>query len=145
MVGIFQRGHLPNLLNFASTGLIDTATPITMFCIAFGPSMDYEVFLLSRNKEEYDRTGDNTASVALGLERTGRLVTAAAAVLAVLSIAFATSEITFIKLLGVMRLAGKANGWAPAPLRRIQQRWGISDGEPPAPSAVLPDEDRVRV
>jgi RND superfamily putative drug exporter len=166
MVWIFQQGHLSKLLNFTPTGLIDTTTPITMFCIAFGLSMDYEVFLLSRIKEEYDRTGDNTASVALGLERTGRLVTAAAAVLAVVFIAFATSQITFIKLLGVglalavlmdatlirgtlvpafMRLAGKANWWAPAPLRRIQQRWGISDAEPPAPSAVLPNEDRVRV
>jgi RND superfamily putative drug exporter len=128
--------------------------------------MDYEVFLLSRIKEEYDRTGDNTASVTLALERTGRLVTAASAVLAVVFIAFATSQITFIKLLGValalavlvdatlirgtlvpalMRLAGKANWWAPAPLRRVQQRWGISDAATRAPSAMLPDEDRARV
>ena len=150
MVWIFQEGHLAGLLHFTPTGLIDTTTPITMFCIAFGLSMDYEVFLLSRIKEEYDRSGDNTSSVALGLERTGRLVTAAAALLAVVFVAFATSEITFIKLLGVgmalavlmdatlirgtlvpafMRLAGRANWWAPGPLRRFQQRWGVSDTE----------------
>jgi RND superfamily putative drug exporter len=166
MVWIFQQGHLSGLLHFTPTGLIDTTTPITMFCIAFGLSMDYEVFLLSRIKEEYDRSGDNTASVALGLERTGRLVTAAAALLAVVFIAFATSQITFIKLLGVglalavlmdatlirgtlvpafMRLAGKANWWAPAPLRRLHGRWGISDAEPPSPPAVLPEADRVHV
>jgi uncharacterized membrane protein YdfJ with MMPL/SSD domain len=75
MVWIFQQGHLSKLPNFSPTGLIDTTTPITMFCIAFGLSMDYEVSLLSRIKEEYDRTEDNTASVALGLPRTGRLVT----------------------------------------------------------------------
>jgi RND superfamily putative drug exporter len=164
MVWVFQEGHLSGLLNFTPTGLIDTTTPITMFCIAFGLSMDYEVFLLSRIKEEYDRTGDNTASVAVGLERTGRIVTAAAGLLSVVFIAFATSQITFIKLLGVglalavlmdatlirgplgpafMRLAGRANWWAPAPLRRFHQRYGIREAEPaheiqtePAPLAA---------
>src|SRR5207248_6306289 len=98
---IFQEGHLSKTLSFAATGNLDTTTPILMFCVAFGLSMDYEVFLLSRIKEEYDRTGNNTASVAIGLERTGRLVTAAAGLLAVVFIAFATSQVTFIKLLGV--------------------------------------------
>ena len=160
MVWVFQEGHLSKLLNFTPTGLIDTTTPIIMFCIAFGLSMDYEVFLLSRIKEEYDRSGDNTASVALGLERTGRIVTAAAALLAVVFIAFATSQITFIKLLGVglalavlmdatlirgtlvpafMRLAGRANWWAPGPLRRFHLRFGISDAEtPPAEPPAVP-------
>jgi putative drug exporter of the RND superfamily len=148
MVWIFQQGHLSGTLGFTPTGMIDTTTPILMFCIAFGLSMDYEVFLLSRIKEEHDRTGDNTASVAMGLERTGRIVTAAAALLAVVFIAFATSEIAFIKLLGVgmalavlmdatlirgtlvpafMRLAGRANWWAPAWLRRVHARIGISE------------------
>ena len=107
-----------------------------MFCIAFGLSMDYEVFLLSRIKEEYDRTGDNEHAVAVGLERTGRIVTAAAPLLALVFLAFATSSVTFIKLFGLglalavlvdatliraalvpafMRLAGDANWWAPAP------------------------------
>ena len=72
-----------------------------MFCIAFGLSMDYEVFLLSRIKEEHDATGDNTHSVAVGLERTGRIVTAAAALLAVTFLAFGTSGISFIKMFGL--------------------------------------------
>jgi RND superfamily putative drug exporter len=152
MVWIFQEGHLSGLLGFTPTGMIDTTTPILMFCIAFGLSMDYEVFLLSRIKEEYDRTGDNTASVALGLERTGGIVTAAAGLLAVVFIAFATSQITFIKLLGVglalavlmdatlirgtlvpafMRLAGRANWWAPRWLRRVHDRFGISESRGP--------------
>jgi RND superfamily putative drug exporter len=152
MVWIFQEGHLSGVLGFTPTGMIDTTTPILMFCIAFGLSMDYEVFLLSRIKEEYDRTGDNTASVAMGLERTGGIVTAAAGLLAVVFVAFATSQITFIKLLGVglalavvmdatlirgilvpafMRLAGRANWWAPRPLRRLHDRFGIREGEGP--------------
>lgn len=84
-----QDGHGAGLLGFTATGLTGSTTPILMF-IAFGLSMDYEVFLLSRIKEEHDRTGDNAASVAMGLERTGRIVTAAAALLAVTFIAFAT-------------------------------------------------------
>ncbi|HEX3540262.1 MAG TPA: MMPL family transporter [Acidimicrobiales bacterium] len=150
MVWIFQEGHLATWLHFTPTGTIDTTTPILMFCIAFGLSMDYEVFLLSRIKEEHDRTGDNVASVALGLERTGRLVTAAAALLAVVFLAFATSEVTFIKLFGIgltmavlvdatlvrgvlvpafMRLAGDANWWAPRPLAWLYDRIGLSESE----------------
>jgi len=161
MVFIFQDGHLANLLHFTSTGTLDSAMPVLMFCIAFGLSMDYEVFLLSRIKEEHDATGDNMKSVAVGLERSGRIVTAAAAILSVVFIAFATSEITFIKMFGVgmalavivdatlvrgalvpafMRLAGNANWWAPRPLRRLYERFGISESQPspaPAPGVVL--------
>ena len=157
MVWIFQQGHLAHALNFTPTGTIDTTTPILMFCIAFGLSMDYEVFMLSRIKEEHDRTGDNVGSVAVGLERTGRIVTALALGIAVVFIAFATSRITFIKLFGVglamavlvdatlvraalvpafMRLAGESNWWAPAPLRRLHQRIGISERETAAPLAA---------
>ena len=153
MVWIFQQGHGAGLLDFTATGLTDTTTPILMFCIAFGLSMDYEVFLLSRIKEEYDRTGDNEASVAAGLEHTGRIVTAAALLLSVTFLAFATSGITFIKLFGLglamavimdativratlvpafMKLAGDANWWAPAPLRRLQQRFGLHEAPPDA-------------
>ncbi|CRK55312.1 FIG01123256: hypothetical protein [Alloactinosynnema sp. L-07] len=149
MVWVFQEGHLRWLLgDFTVTGLIDIDTPVLMFCVAFGLSMDYEVFLLSRIKEEYHRTGDNTAAVAWGLQRTGRLVTAAAVLVAVILLAFATSGLTPLKLLGVglalavimdatlvrgilvpgvMRLAGRANWWAPAPLRRLHQKIGLSD------------------
>jgi RND superfamily putative drug exporter len=161
MVWIFQEGNGSGLLGFTATGMTDTTTPILMFCIAFGLSMDYEVFLLSRIKEEYDRTGDNTAAVAAGLERTGRIVTAAAALLAVTFIAFATSDITFIKLFGLglalavlmdatvvratlvpafMKLAGDANWWAPAWLRRVHDRFGFSEHAPePAGSVDLTD------
>ncbi len=149
MVWIFQEGHLSGWLgDFTVTGELDTSMPILMFCIAFGLSMDYEVFLLSRIKEEYDRAGDNTAAVAMGLQRTGRLVTSAAALMAIVFIAFASSGVTIIKMLGVgvalavlvdativrgllvpafMRIAGDANWWAPAPLKRLHARIGISE------------------
>jgi RND superfamily putative drug exporter len=159
MVWVFQQGHLSGLLDFTATGTLDTSTPILMFCIAFGLSMDYEVFLLSRIKEEHDRGADNTASVALGLERTGRIVTAAALLLAVVFAAFATSGISFIKMMGVgltlavlmdatlvrgalvpafMRLAGDANWWAPAPLRRFHDRFGLREAA--ADRAGAPDD-----
>jgi RND superfamily putative drug exporter len=148
MVWIFQDGNLSGFLDFTPTGSIDATTPILMFCVAFGLSMDYEVFLLSRIKEEYDRTGDNELSVARGLERTGRIVTAAALLIAVVFIAFASSNVTFIKLFGIgltlavlmdaflirgtlvpafMRLAGDWNWWAPKALRRLHDRIGISE------------------
>jgi len=160
MVWIFQDGHLAGLLDFSPTGRIDTTTPILMFCVAFGLSMDYEVFLLSRIKEEYDRSGDNTASVVAGLERTGRIVTAAALLLAVVLGAFATSKVMFIQLFGLglalavlldatliratlvpafMRLAGAANWWAPAPLRRLHARFGIREGEAAAGQEADPE------
>ncbi len=123
-----------------------------VFCIAFGLSMDYEVFLVSRIKEEYDANGgDNTAAVANGLQRTGRIMTAAAGVLSITFIAFAlTSHVTTIKLFGLamtlaivldatlvrgllvpsfLRLGGDANWWAPAPLHRIHERFGLSESD----------------
>jgi RND superfamily putative drug exporter len=148
MVWVFQEGHLSKLLGFTATGTLDSSNPILMFCIAFGLSMDYEVFLLSRIKEEHDKTGDNVGSVAIGLERTGRIVTAAAALLAIVFLAFVTSGITFIKMFGLgmalavvmdatlirgalvpafMRLAGGANWWAPRPLRRFHDRFGLKE------------------
>jgi putative drug exporter of the RND superfamily len=163
MVWIFQEGHLSGLLDFTATGSLNAAMPILMFCIAFGLSMDYEVMLLSRIKEEHDNGADSVRSVAVGLERTGRIVTAAAVLIAVVMIAFATSRVSFIKLFGVgltlavltdaflirgtlvpafMRLAGDWNWWAPGPLRRFHDRWGVSEhvdlddedaGGPPSP------------
>ncbi|GAA4460297.1 MMPL family transporter [Phytohabitans houttuyneae] len=141
MVWIFQDGHLSGLLGFTATGQLDVTMPILMFCVAFGLSMDYEVFLLSRIKEEYDRTGDNERAIATGLGRTGGLITAAALLLAVSFAAFGASGMSFLKLMGIglalavlmdatvirgllvpafMRLAGDANWWAPAPLRRLR-------------------------
>lgn len=154
IVWVFQDGNLSGVLNFSEIGFLDTTTPILMFCVAFGLSMDYEVFLLSRIKEEHDLTGDNTASVALGLERTGRIVTAAALILSVVFVAFGTSDVVFIKMFGLglalaivmdaslvrgalvpafMRLAGEANWWAPAWMRRIQERVGLSESAAPTP------------
>jgi len=148
MVWVFQDGNLSGLLGFTATGMIDVSMPILMFCIAFGLSMDYEVFLLSRIKEEYDRVGDNDAAVALGLERTGRIITAAALLLSITFFAFGTSGVSFIKMFGIglglavlidativraflvpafMRLAGDANWWAPRPLRRFHDRFGLKE------------------
>jgi RND superfamily putative drug exporter len=147
MVWIFQDGHLSGRLGFTPTGFLDATTPILMFCVAFGLSMDYEVFLLSRIKEEHDKGHDNVTSVAVGLERTGRIVTAAALLISIF-ISFATSHVSFIKLFGIgltlavlmdafvirgmlvpafMRLAGDANWWAPGPLRRFHDRFGVSE------------------
>ncbi|MDX3616791.1 MMPL family transporter [Streptomyces europaeiscabiei] len=150
LVWVFQDGHLSGLLAFTSPGSIETTLPVLMFCVAFGLSMDYGVFLLSRIKEEYDHTGDHTASVRFGLQRTGGLITAAAVILAVVMIAIGTSRVTNTKMLGlgialavlmdamvirsllvpaVMRLTGRATWWAPAPLRRFHERFGLSEGE----------------
>jgi RND superfamily putative drug exporter len=139
MVWVFQDGHLSGLLGgVGATGYLNASMPVLMFCIAFGLSMDYEVFLLSRIKEEWDRSDHsvaaNTAAVAAGLEQTGRIITAAAALISIVFIAIGTSQISFIKMFGIgmalavlmdatlvrgvlvpsfMRLAGKANWWAP--------------------------------
>jgi RND superfamily putative drug exporter len=148
MVWIFQDGNLSDPLGFTATGTIDISMPILMFCIAFGLSMDYEVFLLSRIKEEYDQVGDNESSVALGLERTGKIISAAALLLSITFFAFGTSDVSFIKMFGIglglavlmdativraflvpafMKLAGNANWWAPRPLRRFHDRFGLKE------------------
>lgn len=149
MVWIFQEGHLTWLVgDFVNTGTIDTSTVVLTAIVAFGLSMDYEVFLLSRIKEEYDRTGDNTSSVALGLQRSAGIITAAALLLAVNFAAFIPASVTNIKILGVgvtvailldativrlllvpafMRIAGRANWWAPVPLQRLHARFGLLD------------------
>jgi RND superfamily putative drug exporter len=153
---IFQDGHLADLLRFTSTGTVETTQPILMLAILFGLSMDYEVFLLSRIREQWDATGDNAEAVATGLQRTGRIITSAGLLLVVVIAAFSTSGITFIKLIGVgmavaividatvvrailvpatMRLLGRANWWAPAPMARWWRRYGIREGEAPAPAA----------
>ncbi len=156
IVWIFQEGHLSGLLDFTPTGTIDPAMPILLLAIVFGLSMDYEVFLLSRIRERYDVTGDNTAAIASGLQRTGGLITSLALMLAVVVGAFSASGITFIKLLGVgmivalivdativrvllvpatMRLLGRANWWAPGPLGRVYRRHGIREQDGPAAQA----------
>ncbi|MER0244822.1 MMPL family transporter [Streptomyces sp. HSW2009] len=157
----FQDGHLEGVVgDFVVTGTITWTVPVLLFCIAFGLSMDYEVFLLSRIKEEYDRTGDNTRAVARGLERTGSTVTAAALLIAIVFLGFVISGIVYLKAIGVglalavlmdatlvrgalvpafMRLAGRANWWAPGPLRALHAKVGLrEEGAEPGP----PGEDR---
>ena len=147
MVWIFQDGHLSGLLGF-TPGPINTSMPVLLFCIAFGLSMDYEVFLLSRIAEQRAHGASNAEAVAGGLARTGRIVSTAAALLSVTFLAFGTSRVSFLQLFGIgtaiaiiidatlvrgvlvpafMRLAGDWNWWAPAPLARLHARIGLSE------------------
>lgn len=149
LVYVFQEGHLRWLVgDFTPTGTLETTLPVLVFCIAFGLSMDYEVFLLSRITEAHRNGATTTEAVAQGLQRTGGLITAAAAILVTVFLALATSNLTALKVIGVgltlavvldativrgllvpaiMRLAGEANWWAPAPLRRLHNRLGLTD------------------
>ncbi len=166
LVWIFQWGNLSGPLNFEPSGFLISALPMLLFGVVFGLSMDYEVFLLSRVKEEYDRTGDNTQAVAKGLQHTGRIITSAALLFIVVTGAFATADIVIIKSLGVgmaiaialdativrallvpatMRLMGDYNWWAPRPLKWLWDRIGIQETEgSPTPAlapAVVADND----
>jgi RND superfamily putative drug exporter len=147
---IFSDGHLADFLGFTPQGYLDATNPILMLAILFGLSMDYEVFLLSRIREQWDRTHDNDEAVATGVQKTGRIITSAAILLAVVIGAFATSGIVFMKMLGIgmlvallvdatvvrallvpatMKLLGDWNWWAPGPMRRWWERYGFREGE----------------
>ncbi|GAA1890654.1 MMPL family transporter [Asanoa iriomotensis] len=160
VVWVFQDGHLSDFLGFTPTGFIEPSNPILMLAVLFGLATDYEVFLLSRVREEWDRTGDNTASVASGLQFTGRIITAAALLLTVVVAGFASGGIAFIKLIGVgmivaiivdatlvrlllvpatMRLLGRWNWWAPGPLGAVYRRFGIRELDP-HPAAPAKEE-----
>ena len=153
LVLIFQHGNLQGLLGYHSVGALDATQPILLFAIGFGLATDYGVFLLARIKEAHDAGAPNPEAVALGLERTGRIVTSAALLFAVAVGAFATSQIVFIKELGIgtalavlldasivrallvpslMELLGSANWWAPRPLRRLHDRIALREGAPQA-------------
>jgi RND superfamily putative drug exporter len=140
LVYFFQEGHFNNLLQFDKLGFVEASLPVIMFCVLFGLSMDYEVFLLSRVKEEWERTGDNAHSVAVGLQRSGRIITSAAAIVVVVTASFVSADVILIKALGLgialavlidativrallvpatMRLLGKWNWWMPASLERF--------------------------
>ena len=148
MVLVFQDGRIEGLLDFTSQGALDMTQPILLFGIAFALSTDYAIFLLTRIKEARNSGLSNTESVARGLERTGRIVTSAAILFTVAIGAFATSEIVFIKLLGLgtavavildativrallvpslMAMLGEWNWWAPGPLRRLHDRFGLRE------------------
>ncbi len=149
MVWVFQDGHGSELLDFTPLPLSLTM-PILMFCVAFGLSMDYEVFLLARIRELHDAGATTAEAVGGGLARTGRIVTAAAVLLAVTMFAFVTSKVNFIQMFGLgtglaividatlvrgvlvpalMRLLGEANWWAPRPLRIVYRRFGLREAE----------------
>ncbi|HSE70077.1 MAG TPA: MMPL family transporter [Nocardioidaceae bacterium] len=154
---IFSDGNLEGLLGFESAGYLDATQPILMLAILFGLSMDYEVFLLSRVREQWDLTGDNTRAVASGVQKTGRIITSAALLLAIVIGAFSTSGLVFMKLIGVgmlvallldatvvrgllvpatMKLLGSWNWWAPGPMRRWWERYGIRETDAvPVPQA----------
>ncbi|WP_260694889.1 MMPL family transporter [Streptomyces sp. IB201691-2A2] len=154
LVWVFQDGNLSGVLGFTPTGSIEPSIPVLMFCVAYGLSMDYEVFLLSRIKEEHDRTGDTGHAVAEGIRRSAPLITAAAGILALSFLSYATGGVVFLKEMGIgtaltilvdatlirvvllpvtMRLAGRANWWAPKPLRRFR----IKEAPEPEPDQVL--------
>ncbi|MEV0350578.1 MMPL family transporter [Nonomuraea sp. NPDC050680] len=164
IVWAFQDGHLAPWLHFTSTGTIEATVTVLILAVVFGLSMDYELFLLSRVRAEWLRTGDNTAAVATGLQRTGGVITSAALLLLVVIGAFSTAGITIVKLLGVgmfvaivvdatlvrallvpatMRLLGGANWWLPGVLRGVHRRIEFREGPPPPegpPSAQPPAE-----
>jgi RND superfamily putative drug exporter len=148
IVWIFQDGHLSSFLGFTPTGFIEPSNPIIMLAALFGLATDYEVFLLSRVREAWDRTGDNSTAVASGVQHTGRIITAAALLLVIVVAGFATGGIVFIKLIGIgmivaivvdatlvrlllvpatMRLLGHWNWWAPGPLGRVYSRYALRD------------------
>ena len=151
IVWIFQDGNLSNILGFTPTGSIDGTMPVLIFAIAFGLSMDYEVFLLSCIKESYDRTGDTVKAVATGVQRTGGIITSAAVLLVVVIGTFSLGQVLLIKLVGTglalaifvdativrlllvpatMRLLGKYNWWAPRPLVALYKKMGLGrDGK----------------
>jgi RND superfamily putative drug exporter len=150
LVWIFQQGHFSHQLGFTAQS-IDPSVPVILFSIVFGMSMDYEVLLISRIQEEYGRTGDNQAGVAMGLEKSGRLITGAAAIMCTVFLAFGLAEVVIIKAIGigltiavaldativrvlivpsVMRILGRANWWAPGPLRRLYRRLGAGEAMP---------------
>jgi uncharacterized membrane protein YdfJ with MMPL/SSD domain len=152
MVWIFQQGHLSQQLGFTAQS-IDPSVPVILFSIVFGMSMDYEVLLISRIQEEYRRTGDNQAGVALGLEKSGRLITGAAAIMVAVFLAFGLSSFVIIKAIGIglavaiaidativrilivpsiMRILGRANWWAPRPLTWLHRRIGAGESRPVA-------------
>ena len=140
LVFIFQDGHFSGLLRFEPLGFVEASLPVIMFCVLFGLSMDYQVFLLSRVREEWERTHDNAHSVAVGLQRSGRIITSAALIVVVVTTSFVSADVIIIKALGLgialavtvdatiirallvpstMRLLGDWNWWMPEWLRRV--------------------------
>jgi RND superfamily putative drug exporter len=165
LVLVWQEGHGSEAIwGIPATGAVAMWVPLMAFAFLYGLSMDYEVFLLSRIKEAWDQTGDNDLAVALGLQRTGRIVTSAAALIVVVFLGFAAGELLTIKEVGLgmaiavvldatvvrmllvpatMKLMGRWNWWAPPALRRLHDRWGLVERGPAAAPARPDDQERV--
>jgi RND superfamily putative drug exporter len=162
LVFVFQQGHGESLLGFKSDGIIDAFLPLFLFCILFGLSMDYEVFMLARIREEYLKTHDNTEAVGWGLEHTARIITSAAAVMVTVFGAFAFASLVPIKAMGfglavavfldatiirvimvpaTMRLMGDWNWWIPKWLDRILPKVSIEEEI----AAYTPEEEPAPV
>ncbi len=148
VVWVFQEGHLEGLLGFTSTGAVESTIPLLVLAFGFGLSMDYEVFLLSRIVELHEQGEESDRAVTLGLQRSGRIITSAAALVIIVFAGFAAGQLLVIKEMGValllavlidaslvrmllvpatMSVLGNANWWAPGPLRRLHTRWGITE------------------
>ena len=140
LVWIFQDGHLHELLGFTPQGFVEASLPVLLFCVLFGLSMDYEVFLLSRIQEEWEQSGSNDRAVAVGLQRSGRIISSAALIVVVVTASFVSADVVLVKALGLgialavaldativrallvpasMKLLGAANWWMPHWLDRI--------------------------
>ncbi|WP_190024474.1 MMPL family transporter [Streptomyces hiroshimensis] len=169
MVHIFQDGHLRGLLGpFTVTGELETAMPVVMFCFAFGVSVDYELFLIARIQEEYRAGADCRTAVIRGIARTGRVITTASLLVAIAVLPLLTSHVVLLKMFGCgialavlmdatvvrgvlvpafMRLAGRANWWAPAPLRRLHRRLGLHTAfvPPPESTGAVPAQQKPTV
>ncbi|HYN67474.1 MAG TPA: MMPL family transporter [Ornithinibacter sp.] len=147
-VWIFEDGHLEDLLRFTSTGALENTIPLLVIAFGFGLSMDYEVFLLSRIVELHEQGHDTRTAVTLGLQRSGRIITSAALLMVIVFAGFAAGDLLIMKQMGValvlaiaidatlvrmllvpatMSVLGAANWWAPRPLRRLHERWGITE------------------
>jgi RND superfamily putative drug exporter len=148
LVWIFQDGHFHEILGFTPQGFVEASLPVIMFCVLFGLSMDYEVFLLSRIQEEWERTGDNDRSVAMGMQRSGRIISSAALIVVVVTASFVSADVVLVKALGfgialavaldativrallvpaTMKLLGNANWWIPEWLGKILPKTGPID------------------
>lgn len=163
VVWVFQQGHLGGL-GTAATGTIGVDLPVLLFCITFGLSMDYEVFLIARIREYWLTShrgwGANDKSIALGVAHTGRVITAAALIMAISFVALMAAQVSLMRLFGfgltvavlvdatlvrmllvpaVMHVLGRANWWAPARLARLHERFGLSETVRPGPADARPD------
>jgi RND superfamily putative drug exporter len=165
LVWIFQDGHFAWLLDFTPQGSMDGTILVLIFAAAFGLSIDYEVFLLSRVKEMCQATGDNMKSVALGIQKSGPIITSAALLIGIVLGAFATGEVVFMKAMGLglllsvivdatlvrmllvpstLRLLGRLNWWAPKPLLMLYERFRLGDVAPPGGGEAAKDPPDCR-